>query len=63
MPSSLAVTILVSTSVGCVYDINEWCYFDKMDNHEMFGKILANSIYLRSIQYDRFVLKPNSCQV
>ena len=47
MPSSLTVTILVSKSVCCVYDINEWQYFNKVDNNEMFGKTLANLIYLR----------------
>ena len=63
MPSSLAVTILVLKSVCCIYDINEWYYFNKGENNEMFGKALANLIYLRCIQYDRFALKPHSCQV
>ena len=49
VPSSLTVTILVSKSVCCVYDINEWQYFNKVDNNEMFGKTLANLIYLRWI--------------
>lgn len=37
--------------------------FQEGEWNEMFGKTLANLIYLRCIQYDRFVLKPHSCQV
>ena len=52
----------INTSYS-VYDINEWYHFNKGDNNEMLGKTLENLIYLRCIQYDRFALKPHSCQV